>query len=589
MTEVLATLAAIARRAGRRRVAAAVSAALLSGITAVLTGFWIKLLVDAAIHGNGTRVDVAAAVLGATLTLQYAASFIAFRFQSELHLACGGIIVRDVMRASTRPAGIEHYERPEFADRIALLKRDMNYLSGFVPRLGEAAGLAGRVGVTAVLLGGVHPALLLLPVLALPSIWAGARAEAAVNAANEACAADARREEHLFTLATTASPAKEVRIFGLGDELVRRQRGAWDAETAVVGRAELRAGLLRTTGWLPFAAGYVAAVALTLARAGRGQATPGDVLMVMLLASQVSGQVAQLLNLANRSASGVRVLRRYRWLMDYSEAAVAESTPLDPAPVPHRLTAGIHLDGVGFRYPGAAGDVLRDVTLHLPPGSTVAIVGENGAGKTTLVKLLCRFYEPTSGRIAVDGVGLASFDAGAWRGRLSGGFQDFVRYELVLRQSVGVGDVERADDEAGVAAALGRVGADLPLPLDAQLGRQWPGGTDLSEGQWQRVAMARALMRQRPLLILLDEPTSGLDPHAEHLLFEVFAEVASTVARDNGAIAVFVSHRFSTVRMASHIVVLDRGRIVEQGSHEDLVAAEGLYADLYGIQARAYR
>jgi ATP-binding cassette subfamily B protein len=148
--------------------------------------------------------------------------------------------------------------------------------------------------------------------------------------------------------------------------------------------------------------------------------------------------------------------------------------------------------------------------------------------------------------------------------------------------------VPGVDDEERVEAALAQVGADLPLALGAQLGRQWPGGVDLSEGQWQRVAMARAMMRDRPLLMLLDEPTSGLDPHAEHRLFEMFADVASTIARENGAIALFVSHRFSTVRMADHIVVLDRGRVVEQGSHGELVAAGGLYAELYGLQARAY-
>lgn len=586
---LLATLADVARRAGSRRVAAAVVTALVSGVTAVLASLWLKFVVDGATHRSAGEATAAAAALGATLALQYASALVAFSYQSDLQLACGGLLVRDVMLAATRVVGIEHYERPEFADRIALLKREMGYLSGFVPLLGQATGLIGRVVVTAVLLAGVHPVLLLLPVLALPSIWAGARAEAVVNRANEATAAAARQEEHLFGLSTTSSPAKELRIFGLGAEIVDRQRRSWDAVTDAVTRAQLRAGLLRTLGWLPFAAGYLGAVGLALALAGRGRATPGDVLMVMLLASQVSGQVAQMLNLANRSATGSRVLRRYRWLMDYSTSALERLAALDPAPVPERLEQGIDLVDVGFSYGGAEGDqVLRDITLHLAPGSTVALVGENGAGKTTLVKLLCRFYEPTCGRITVDAVDLDRFDAAEWRGRLSGGFQDFVRYELVLRQSVGVGDVPGVDDEERVEAALAQVGADLPLALGAQLGRQWPGGVDLSEGQWQRVAMARAMMRDRPLLMLLDEPTSGLDPHAEHRLFEMFADVASTIARENGAIALFVSHRFSTVRMADHIVVLDRGRVVEQGSHGELVAAGGLYAELYGLQARAY-
>jgi ATP-binding cassette subfamily B protein len=256
-------------------------------------------------------------------------------------------------------------------------------------------------------------------------------------------------------------------------------------------------------------------------------------------------------------------------------------------PVPDTLRHGIDLEGVSFGYGGE--DVLRDVTLHLPAASTVAIVGENGAGKTSLVKLLCRFYEPTSGFIRVDGVDLRRFDVDEWRRRLSGGFQDFARIELTLRESVGIGDIASVDDPVAVGAALGRVGADLPVGLEQQLGQQWLGGVDLSEGQWQKVAMARAMMRKEPLLLLLDEPTSGLDAHAEHALFELFAGVAAEAATRTGAIALFVSHRFSTVRMADHIVVLAGGRVVEQGDHASLMGAAGLYRELYDIQSRAYR
>ncbi len=583
------TLVGFAQRVGWRPVALGVFTSVVSGAAGVVLALGLKLVVDGASDGDDVMVTWAGTVLGATLAVQAITSTLSHRYLTEVHLTCGGIIVRDVMRASAVPPGIEHFERAEFADRINLLRREMNYLTSFVSLVGEATGLVGRVLITAVLLAGVHPVLLLLPVLALPSIWGGVRAEDLVNRANVAIAPDARREEHLFSLSTNASSGKELRIFGLADEIVCRQREAWHRVTDVVARAQLTAGLVRTAGWLPFAAGYLAAVALVLTRAGRGDATPGDALMVMLLASQVNGQVAQLLLLANRAAAGVRVLRRYQWLMDYADASLAAAVPAEGfMRVPARLKRGIDLEGVGFAYP-CGGVVLDDVNLHLTPGSTVAIVGENGAGKTTLVKLLCRFYEPTAGRITADGVELARFDVDMWRRRVSGGFQDFVRFELLLRQSVGVGDVERIDDELSVSAALGQLGADLPVGLNARLGRQWPGGVDLSEGQWQRVAMARALMRQCPLLVVLDEPTSGLDPHAEQALFEVFADVAATIALENGAIALFVSHRFSTVRMADHIIVLDGGRVVEQGSHDSLMTTGGLYAELYGIQARAYR
>ncbi len=586
---VAGVLVDFARGAGIRRSVLAATTTLVAGAAAVSVSWWLKLILDRAAAGDVGRVTIIAAVLGATVTLQAAASSLSGLYLAELQFGCGVQVVCGIMRAGSGPPGIEHYERPDIADRIALLKQQTNYVSGFLPALSEGVALAGRVAVTAVLLAGVHPALLLLPILALPSLYAGTRAEREVDAANVATAEQGRLEQHLFGLATTASPAKEVRIFGLGPEIVARQRRAWDEVTETVARAQLRAGLVRTAGWIPFATGYLIAVVLVLARAGRGEATPGDVLLVMVLAGQVNGQVAQLLNVANRSAAGVRVVRRYLWLQDYARDAVARSTPDHPVPVPATLHQGIEMRAVSFRYPGDdRHDVLSDVTLSLAAGSTVAIVGENGAGKTSLVKLLCRFYEPTSGTITVDGTDLRSFRAAEWHRHLSAGFQDFARFELRLRESVGIGSIPSVQDADKVQEALRRVGAGLALDLEQQLGSQWPGGVDLSEGQWQKVAMARAMMRPGPVLLILDEPTSGLDPHAEHALFELFAGVAADTARRSGSIALFVSHRFSTVRMADHIIVLAGGRVVEQGNHASLMATRGLYADLYEIQARAY-
>jgi ATP-binding cassette subfamily B protein len=223
----------------------------------------------------------------------------------------------------------------------------------------------------------------------------------------------------------------------------------------------------------------------------------------------------------------------------------------------------------------------------------VAIVGENGAGKTTLVKLLCRFYEPTTGRILVDGHELASIAADEWRARLAGAFQDFFRYELFVRETVGLGDLVRMDEVPALRTAIERGGADdvverLPKGLETQLGPTWEDGVELSFGQWQKLALARGFMRDDPLLLVLDEPTAALDAETEHALFERFA-AASREAQDDGRVTVLVSHRFSTVRMADLIVVLDGAHVVERGSHDELMARDGLYAELYGIQARAYR
>jgi ATP-binding cassette subfamily B protein len=264
-------------------------------------------------------------------------------------------------------------------------------------------------------------------------------------------------------------------------------------------------------------------------------------------------------------------------------------------PVPARLERGIRFERVSFAYPGTQRRVLEDVSLDLPAGCVAAIVGENGAGKTTLVKLLCRLYAPDAGRILVDGADLARMPADAWRERLAGAFQDFFRFELRARHSVGVGDVPRLDDAPAVATAVARAGAGdvverLAAGLDTQLGPTWPGGVEVSFGQWQKLALARGFMRDHPLLIVLDEPTAALDAETEHALFERWSAAArgGAGARD-GRITVLVSHRFSTVRMADVIVVLDGARVVEVGSHDALMARGGPYAELYGIQAAAYR
>jgi ATP-binding cassette, subfamily B, bacterial len=283
-------------------------------------------------------------------------------------------------------------------------------------------------------------------------------------------------------------------------------------------------------------------------------------------------------------------MRSMRKLLEELYPARAQSVQ----PAPERIERGVRVEGMTFRYPGTETNVLEDIDLELPAGSTIAFVGENGAGKSTLVKLLCRFYEPTGGRIAVDGVDLASIDAHAWRDRIAAGFQDFAKFELLASESVGIGDLPRVSDRAAIEQAVDRGAArdvveDMPEGLETPIGTSHPeGGAELSGGQWQKLALARAMMRERPLLLVLDEPTSALDASAEHELFERYAVSARAVARATGGIAVFVSHRFSTVRMADLIVVVEDGRIAEQGTHAELVALSGLYAELFDLQAAAY-
>jgi ATP-binding cassette subfamily B protein len=249
---------------------------------------------------------------------------------------------------------------------------------------------------------------------------------------------------------------------------------------------------------------------------------------------------------------------------------------------------------VSFTYPGTDAPVLADVDLHLRAGSTVAVVGDNGAGKSTLVKLLAGLYRPTSGTVTVDGVDLAELDVVSWRQRLSGAFQDFLRLEATVRTSVGVGEPGLVDDDAHVDRAVDRgrarsVVARLPGGLDAHVGKTYADGAELSGGQWQRLAVARSLMREAPLCLILDEPTAALDPEAEQRLFDAIRRVGTEGGDGRGAVVtVLISHRFSTVRMADTIVVLAGGRIVEHGDHQQLMAADGHYARMYRQQAEAY-
>ena len=324
-------------------------------------------------------------------------------------------------------------------------------------------------------------------------------------------------------------------------------------------RAQLRRGTryaaLAAAGWAFFALVFGSSLAFTTQLAAAGALTTGAVILVLSLGSQLNIQLSDLAFNVAWLVATQRAVSHLRWLTDYAATAAKPSTRSAGLPVPARLQDGIRLTDVSFQYPDTDSTGAGQRQSAYPAGSTVAIVGENGAGKTTLAKLLCRFYEPTTGAITVDGMRLTDFDVDDWRRRISAGFQDFSRLQMAARESIGTGETSRIDDDGHILAALERASApDLPLVfpqgLDTILGRYFEGGVDLSLGQWQKVALGRAMMRTEPLLLLLDEPTASLDAPTEHSLFEHFASAAGQAASRSGAITVLVSHRFSTVRMA---------------------------------------
>lgn len=500
----------------------------------------------------------------------------------------------ELVELTTGIAGVEHFERPEYADRLEALLAQRHNLAGSFDALCLNVAVGVSVLASIGVLARVDPLLAALPLAGLPAVWISARSTARVEATRDALAPRQRLVRSL--LDTSASPiaGKELRVFGVVPHL----RALHAQESRLVESRWVATSLRNTAeglvGQLVFAAGFVAAIWVLLAAAADGRAGPGEVASALTLAATIQGQVRQLVSMATWLRSCAESARRYAWLAGHAAAAREADRPADPVAAPTRLVTGIELHGVSFRYPGTDADVVRKVDLCIPAGSIVAIVGDNGAGKSTLVKLLARFYEPTSGRITVDGVDLARIPASEWRARLSAGFQDHARLELRASQAVGLGSLEQLDDHVAHESALERAAAAdvlarLPDGLATQLGKSFADGEELSGGQWQKVALGRAMMRVAPLLLLLDEPTAALDAEAEHELFDRYSEAARQARSRTGAITVLVSHRFSTVRAADLIVVVDGQGIAEHGSHDELMARGGMYAELFELQASSYR
>jgi len=565
---------------------------LLGNVSGPLIAVFLAIATDAALAHDATTAIVAALAVALaallSLTMEHFAHIFFFELADLHHLR----VERELGELAQGAVSLELHERQDYADRMELLRKETWDLANGVQTVLTALTLSAQIVLTAVLLARLEPWLLLLPVFAVPPLIAGRMAEARSERAELATAETRRLGWHLLEFAVSPAAAKEIRLFGLRDVLRQRQAGARRAEEVPLRKAEAAGLGLRLIGQLVFAIGYVAAVVVVVRAAIVGERSVGDVVLVITLAVQTNAQAAGAVAVADALQRNARAMSWVRWLR--RESAQTADPIVADRPVPASIRDGIDLNGVAFRYPGTDTDVLRDVTIRIPAGTTVAIVGDNGAGKSTLVKLLSRFYRPTAGEITVDGVDLRRIDPARWRERIAAGFQDFVKLEALARDSIGVGDLPRREDPAAVATAIHRADAEvvverLPDGLESHLGKSYEDGEELSGGQWQRIALSRAMMRDEPLLLLLDEPTAALDPLTEHALFERYAASAREVGARTGGITVLVSHRFSTVRMADLILVVAGGRIAESGDHQTLMALGGLYAELFTLQAAAYR
>jgi ATP-binding cassette, subfamily B, bacterial len=572
-----------------RLMVAAFGLSQLAALPDALLALWLMLLGKGVLEHRPGMIEGAAIGLGvstaSTWFLRTVSTRVQRRFRDKVTIALESHVAR--LQASV--ATVAHQERPEYLDRLSMLRNQVFVLDHMYMSLFSTLGWILRLGVTMALLASIHPALMLLVVFAVPTVLTSTWRPEVERAAQERGAQTNRLARHLFTIATTAPPAKEVRVTGIGERLVTERRAAWERWYGPVAAARRGSALWYALAWAIFGLAYVGAVVFV----SSGLRAPANQVLLVLaagarLSAYIGATVGEIGFLRGFWMDGSR---RLAWLEDYA-ASVAASGDL---PAPTVLHRGIRFDHVSFAYPGTSRVVLDDVSVTLPAGAVIAIVGENGAGKTTLVKLLAKMYEPTSGAILVDDTLLGRVPAGEWRARLAGAFQDFFRFEFRAGHTVGLGDVPRLDDEPAVAAAVDRAGAGdvvarLPAGLETQLGLTWPHGVELSFGQWQKLALARGFMRDQPLLLVLDEPTAALDAETEHALFERYAAAARGTGESNsGRITILVSHRFSTVRMADLIVVLDGAQLVEVGTHDELMAKGGQYSELYGIQAAAYR
>jgi ATP-binding cassette subfamily B protein len=567
---------------------------LVAGVLPAAIAYVGALIVDAvvaaiAVHGASGAVDLGTVLsyvaLEGLLVAAMAATQRGLSTCQSLLRAQLGQRVNEMILEKALTLELRHFEDSEFYDKLTRARREASTrpLSLVMRSFGLVQNGIALVSYGTLLWQFSPWAVLVLLVAGLPSFVAEAKFSGDAFRLFRWRSPETRMQMYLETVLAREDHAKEVQLFGLGPLLLDRYRAIFRKVFR-----EDRALTIRRDTWgfflgLISTAAFYAAYAWIAVSAVRGAITLGQMTMYVLLFRQ--GQAAVSASLA--AISGMYEDNLYlSTLYDYLDTPVdapAGTAAAGPAP-----GDGVRFEDVSFTYPGATEPAVTDVSFHLRPGQSLALVGENGSGKTTLIKLLTRLYVPSAGRITLDGLDLAAWNPAALRRRVAVIFQDFARYQLKVGENIGVGDVAHFDDEARwrEAAELATAAPfveEMPAGYQTQLGKWFKDGRELSGGQWQKIALARAFIREGADILVLDEPTAAMDARAEAQVFEQFRELARE------RMVILISHRFSTVRMADQILVVQGGRILERGNHEELMQLDGLYAHLFSLQARGYR